>query len=204
MANSNSPRGLVPYAYAWGAPYNGAGRVYYVPVGNGTALYIGDPVAMVTASSDGNGVGVAEIASAGTGDFLIGSFVGICNSAGELVIPLLQSQTPYLAAAQAAYILVADDPNLLYWIQESGNMGSAAPGGGANLLAGSGSTVTSLSGWQLNSASLVHGGETFGTPSTWEQLRVMQALQQTDNSIGANAKWLVKINTHQQTYQVSL
>ncbi len=57
--------------------------------------------------------------------------------------------------------------------------------------------VTSLSGWQLNSASLTHVPETFGTPSTWSQMRVMQALQQIDNSIGANAKWLTKINTDQ-------
>ncbi len=86
MANSNSPRGLVPYAYAWGALHNGAGRVYYVPVGNATALFLGDPIAMISATSDGNGVGAVGIASAGAGDFLIGSFVGICNSAGELVI----------------------------------------------------------------------------------------------------------------------
>jgi len=40
MANANTPRGLQPYAYSWGAPYNGAARVYYVPAGNATALYL--------------------------------------------------------------------------------------------------------------------------------------------------------------------
>ena len=65
MANPNTPYGIRPYAYASGAPYNGAVQVYYVPVGNATALYLGDPVSVVTNSSDANGVPTAEIASAG-------------------------------------------------------------------------------------------------------------------------------------------
>ena len=41
MANANSPFGLRPYADSQGKYVSGAGRVYYVPAGNATALYIG-------------------------------------------------------------------------------------------------------------------------------------------------------------------
>lgn len=194
MANPNTPYGLRPYAYMSGAPWGGAVRTYYVPVGNATALYLGDPVNL-TYSSDGNGIPVAEIASAGAGHQILGVFLGISNNAGlpQNVITLLQSQTPYLAASQAAYIYVSDDPFLLYAIQEDSNGGAiasnSAAGANANLVAGSGSTVTSQSGWQLQSSSVTNTGSD-GT----KQLRIIQALQEVDNAIGTNCKWLVKIN----------
>ena len=202
MANINSPKGLQPIAYMSGAPWGGAVRTYWVPANNATALFMGDPVNLISNSSDANGVPGVVIASAGTGNQILGAFLGISNNAGLLVDPLLQSQTPYLAANQAAYVYVCDDPFLLYQIQEDSAGGTAmtanAAGGNANLVAGTGSTITSFSGWQLQSSSL---SQATGSDST-SQLRIIQALQQTGNSvgtsgspeIGVNAQWLVKIN----------
>ena len=193
MANANTPYGLRPYAYMSGAPYNGAVRTYYVPVGNGTALYMGDPVNLVAGSSDGNGVPVAEIATAGSGHQILGTFAGRSNNAGQATIPVLQGNNVYLPASTAAYIYVTDDPFLLYAIQEDSVGGAVtsnnAASANANLVAGSGSTVTSQSGWLLQSSSVVHAG----SDSTL-QLRIIQALQEIDVSIGAYCKWLVKIN----------
>lgn len=190
MANPNTPFGLRPYAYMSGAPYNGAVRTYYVPSGNATALYLGDPVVNITNSSDGNGVQSVGIATAGGGAKVLGAFMGISNNAGQSVITLQQTQTPYLAASQAAYVYVCDDPFLLYLIQEDsvgGSMVSGASGRNADLVSGSGSTVTSQSGWMLDSSTLQ-------TTSTL-QLRIIQALQETDNTVATSfAKWLVKIN----------
>lgn len=190
MANPNTPYGLRPYAYMSGAPYNGAVRTYYVPSGNATALYLGDPVMLVTNSSDGNGVQTAEIASAGNSAQVLGAFQGISNNAGQATITLQQTQTPYLAAGQAAYIYVSDDPFLLYCIQEDsvgGSMVSGASGRNANLVAGSGSTVSSMSGWMLDSSTLA--------TTAALQLRIIQALQEADNVVATSfAKWLVKIN----------
>jgi len=176
-----------------GAPYNGAVRTYYVPSGNGTALYLGDPVNLVAGSSDGNGVPTAEIATGGSTHQILGAFMGISNNAGRSVITLLQSQTPYLAASQAAYIYVCDDPFLLYAVQEDSVGGAITSNGAtsanANLIAGSGSTVTSQSGWLLDSSTV----SAVGSDSTL-QVRIIQMLQETDNAIGNYAKWLVKIN----------
>jgi hypothetical protein len=195
MANANAPRGIIPYAYRSGAPYNGAVRTYYVPVGNSTALYIGDPVILITNSGDGNGVQTVEIATAGStntgiGVAVLGSFAGISNNAGQTTIPLLQSQSVFLPAGQAAYVYVADDPTLLYWVQEDsvgGALASGAAGRNAPLVAGAGSTSTGYSGWQLQSSNL---------NTTALQMRIIQLLQEADNAIGVNAKWLTYINNH--------
>ena len=192
MANANTPFGLFPFAYAWGAPYAGAVRTYYVPVGNGTALYVGDPVIGITNSSDANGVPTAEIGTAGGGAYNLGVFVGVSNNAGLLTIPVLQSNPVYLPASTAAYIYVVDDPFVLFKIQEDSVGGAMVAGASfrnADLVAGSGSTVTGFSGWQLDSSTLQ-------TTNTL-QLRIIQALQEVDNAPGNFCKWLVKFNLHQ-------
>lgn len=189
MANANVPRGIQPYAYAWGAPWGGAVRTYYVPVGNATALYLGDPVQLVTNSSDGNGVQTAEIATAAGGNYILGAFMGRSNNAGQATIPVLQSSRVYLPAGEAAYIYVSDDPFLLYWAQEDsvgGAMVSGASGRNVDLVAGAGNTGTAQSGWQLDSSTLA-------VTATF-QMRIIELLQEVDNTIGVNAKWLTKIN----------
>ena len=191
MANANIPRGLQPYSYAWGAPWGGAVRTYAVPSGNATALFLGDPVKLITNSSDGNGIQNVVIGTAAGGAYSLGAFMGISNNAGLTTIPVLQNQTPYLPASTAAYVYVTDDPFLLYWAQEDsvgGAMVSGASGRNVDLIAGSGSTVTSQSGWQLDSSTLA-------TTNTL-QMRIIQAYQSVDNAIGVNAKWLVKFNLH--------
>lgn len=193
MANPNTPYGLRPYAFMSGAPYNGAVRTYAVPSGNATALFFGDPVNLIGNSSDGNGVANVVIATAGAGHQILGTFVGRSNSAGsQPIIPLLQSNFPYLPASTAAYVYVTDDPFLLYAAQEDGIGGamvSGAPGGNVEMVAGSGSTVTSQSGWQLDSSTLSQAGG----DSTF-QMRIIELLQEADNAVGLSAKWLVKIN----------
>ena len=66
---------------------------------------------------------------------------------------------------------------------------SASPsivGGWLAGIAGSGSTVTAQSGWQLDSSTVA---------TSALQMRIIQGLQEVDNTIGsANAKWLTTIN----------
>jgi hypothetical protein len=192
--NSNSPFGLQPMAYTSGAPYGGGVQVYYVPSSNATPLFLGDPLVALPGVADANGVPGVGIATAGASGVLTGAMQGIANNAGELVLPLLQSQTPYLPAGQAAYIYVADDPNLVFAVQEDSVGGALAAGAASSnidLVAGAGSVVSSLSGWQAQSSSL-------GTAATG-QLRILRAYQAIDNAIGANARWLCRINLHSIT-----
>lgn len=204
MANASVARGLIPYRDRSGAPYNGAANIYYVPAANATALYVGDPVQMLSASADGNGIPAVRIITAGNGTDtpiatygIIGSVVGRVVG-GEPVIPITRDSTVYIPALTAAYILVADDPFLLFEVQENGNMAGATPTAGSvpgpgknvDLVSGTGSTTTGYSGWTLGSASLSVNAL---------QMRVIRMLEQADNVLGTNAKWLTSINLHQLT-----
>jgi hypothetical protein len=185
--NANTPRGLVPYAYTWGAPFANAVSVFYVPATDDNNLFVGDPVVFTQTTADANGVPGITIGEAGD-HAITGVFLGVANNAGELVIPVLQSQPVYKPALQAAYVYVGWDPNLLYWIQDDGGGGPLAntSGGGqlADLVAGAGSTYTGFSGWQLDGTTVGSG----------HQLSIIQALQEIDNYVGAiHAKWLVRI-----------
>ena len=197
--NPNTPRGLVPYAYTWGAPYAGAVDVFYVPSGNATALYVGDPVVFTQNSADAQGVPAIQIASAGSTNKITGVFMGRANNANELLLPVLQSNSVYLPASTAAYVYVAWDPNLLYWAQEDSVGGSMAytSGGGntASLVAGAGSTYTGFSGWQIQSSSVTTG----------TQVAIIKPLPEIDNVVSStvtftNAKWLIRIVQRLPTY----
>lgn len=189
MANANIARGLIPYRQQTGAPFNGAGRIYYVPSSYGTALYVGDPV-IPTGTNDANGVPGIVLASAGGGNYMIGSVIGIANG-GDPTIAVTRDMPVYHPASTAQYLLIADDPATLFQIQEDGNMGATATMGNADLVSGTGSTYSGYSGWQLSSASL-------NTTSTL-QLRILELLNEADNAVGTNAKWLVRINLHSLT-----
>ncbi len=189
MANANVPRGLYNPRHRNGAPYNGGGRIYHVPASYGTALYIGDPVIIVTDASDANGIQTVARASAGGGAYAIGAIIGMA-SRPEAV--WTQDKGLYRPASTLGYVLVADDPDLLFEIQEDsvgGVMTIGAVGRNADLIAGSGSAVTGWSGFQLDSSTLQ-------TTNTL-QLRIVDALRAPDNDPGDTyAKWLVSINLH--------
>lgn len=189
MANANTPRGLIPYKYATGQPYNGAANIYYVPSTYATALYLGQPL-IATGASDANGIPVVQTATAGATNYILGPMVGIVDG-GNPVVTVTQGLPIYHTASTSQYILVADDPNLLFWAQEDsvgGAIDQTASGTkNIDLVAGAGSTVTGYSGWMLDSS-------TIGTGSTL-QMRIVQGLQESDNTMGsAYAKWLVRLN----------
>ena len=187
MANSNAPRGLVPYKYASGAPYNGAGNLYRIPSGDSNNYFIGDPV-LPAGTCDANGIPDVTIATGGTSDLLLGPFISIDNG-GDPVIAVTRDLPIYRQASVTQYILVADDPNLLFWVQEFGNMGTTSTVmNNVNLTAGAGgSTITGFSSWQLVSTASTSAGY---------QMRVRRLLMEADNVVGTNAKWLCSINQH--------
>lgn len=191
MANKNTPKGLIPVQRIDGSPYSGQANVYSVPVGYGTALYIGLPL-IATGASDANGIPVAQIATAAGGNYTIGPMVGIVDG-GEQVVAVTRDMPIHHPASTNQYILVADDPDLIFESQEDGVGGAitVASAGTKNidLIAGAGSTITGFSGWMLDSS-------TINTTNTL-QCRILRAVQRPDNELGsAYAKWLVKINLH--------
>src|SRR5690606_28305518 len=156
-------------------------KYYFASAG---AIYVGDPVALGT-TGDTEGVPGVVIATAGATNPILGVVVGVVPDPDNL------SRT-YLPASTAGYLLVADDPDILYEVQEDSLVSTLAAtdiGGTANLIAGSGNTLTGLSGWELDSSE--------ADADATDQLLILGLAQRPDNVIGDHAKWLVKIDLPQ-------
>ncbi|WP_299477008.1 hypothetical protein [uncultured Paracoccus sp.] len=182
MANADTPFGLRPVRHRNGAPYNGAATRYYVPASDSTALFIGDPV-IFAGSADANGVASVTRASAAGGAYMLGPVVA--------VEPVTADSLPYRAASTERYVWVADDPDLVFEIQEDsvgGALAAADIGLNADIVIAAGSTATGRSGVELDTS-------TKATTNTL-QLRILGLVQRPDNEVGANAKVLVTINLH--------
>lgn len=192
MANSNAPYGLRPLRYASGAPYNGAFREYFATGATG-AIFKGDPVVMAgsanTSEVQGRAPGTlptVTVGLAGDGDPILGVCVG--------VLPADRESLTYRADSTNRIILVADDPDLIFVGQcdAAGTAWAATDVGSyANLLAGSGSTATGLSGFTLDTTD----GPDAADPSN--QLLIRALYSHPQNEIGAYGQWEVMINNHQ-------
>jgi hypothetical protein len=181
MANADAPRGLAPYGYRNGKPYTGAANKYHVPASDETALLINDPVKLA-GSADATGR-YATVTRAAAGDPILGVVVGIDA-------PLADS-TIYRVASVATYVLIADDPDLIFEIQEDsagGALTANSVGLNADLVAGTGSTFTGMSGFELDSS-------TADTTASLD-FQIIGLSPREDNVLGTNAKWLVKPNNH--------
>lgn len=186
MANTNAPTGLRPVRYRSGAPYNGACNTYSVPASDGTALFVGDPV-IIAGSADANGVPTITRATAAGGAYISGVVVGFEPLRTDLSVISRVAST-------LRNVFVADDPSLIYEIQEDAIGGALAVtdvGLNVDLIATqAGSTTTGKSGWSADTS-------TKATTNTL-QLRIEGFVQREDNEVGvANAKILVSINLHQ-------
>lgn len=186
MANADSAFGLRPVRYLSGAPYNGAANKYYIPsTDTDAAAYIGS-VVKLTGGADADGIPVVTSNVAATNPV-----VGVVVS----VVPETADSLIYRANSTSRYVMVADDPNLLFEVQEDstgGALAATAAGGTCPLAAfTSGSTTTGLSATELDSSLLSEVSDTD------DDVRIIQLVQRPDNEIGTNAKWLVRLNIHQ-------
>lgn len=190
MANADTPFGLKPVRHRNGAPYNGAARVYSVAAGNATAIFVGDLVTAAGTAQTIDGVVYQDVVQSATGDVFQGVVVG--------VLPDTQDSLKYRAASTRRLVLVADDPDLQFEIQEvSGGTPLTANdiGLNANIVVGSGSTATGMSGMELNN----------GTEAVTNTLdvKIMGFVNRVGNEIGEHAKWLVALNRHRFANQVA-
>lgn len=182
MANVDRPAGARPVRYLGGAPYNGAATPYSVDSSNATAIFVGD---FMIREADGN---VAPYT--GTGG---GNLIGVCVAAGTDAQTYATPDTlsrRYLAAATAGTVLIADDPDIVFEIQEDdAGTALAATDAGANadVLATAGSTTTGQSAHEIDRSTI---------NTTAAQLRLIRLVPREDNAIGDFAKWEVMINEH--------
>ena len=197
MANVDAAFGLRPIRHRNGAPYNGAANPYYKPASYGTAMFVGDP-AIVTGTSN-----TANVERPGLGDFIPGTLpevnvatAGATNDITGIVIGFGANpdalERAYSPASTEDIVWLADDPDLVFEVQEDSVGGALAAtdvAQNADLAAGAGgSTVTNFSSWELDS-------NTANTTNTL-QVRIERLVSRADNEIGNQAKWEVSILQH--------
>ncbi len=197
MPNVNAPFGARPVGSLNGAPYNGRITQYAVPASDGTAIYLGDFVKLVGTSSFVNGQALPNVAQAATGDVMVGVVVG--------VLAETQASTIYRAASTLRVLLVADDPNALFEMQQvsTGTPLTANDVGlNANFVVAAGSTVTGFSGTTIDNT-------TEATTNTLD-LKIVGMPPEVDNDYGsavgtgaASSRFLVRINRHQYVNQLA-
>ena len=184
MANTNAPFGLRPVRYLSGAPYNGAVNRYYFPSTDSNGPnYIGQLVKPAgSASVDGY---MTVSGNVTTADLVLGPIVAI--------EPVSRDSKVYREDDTACYVDVADDPNLVFEVQDNGASALSAGnvGNTADLtsLTG-GSTVTGLSSTVISCATATASGD--GT----EDVLIVGLRNLPDNEYGTYAKWLVRLNNH--------
>jgi len=180
MANANAPFGLRPVRDGSNRPWTGGGNTYYVDAAHATALYVGDPV-IITGEADAAGIPAVDIATAGATNRWTGAIVGF-QVQGQTV-PTINGG-PYLPASTAGYVIVEDDPNVIFAVQAS-TVAAADLEANSILASGTGSRITG-SGWYVDTG-------TKGTSATY-QVRIVGVVQSPDNAPGQYCKILVRNN----------
>ncbi len=191
MANANTPFGLAPIEYADGSPWNGQVRQYCITSADANAFAIGDPV-VLAGGADTAGIATVTLATPGSG--LLGVIVGMGGTVygGASVDPNNLNTTVIPATkTRAYYVLVCDDPSVVFEVQEIGTgtaLTAAEVGFNANLVAGTNNGY--VSGWLLTNT-------TEASTSTLDvKLLGLSQKPGGTNVFGAYAKWRVMINNH--------
>lgn len=192
MANANRASGLSPVGQLNATAMSFSTRTYFIPSTDSNAYAIGDPVASL-GSGDAAGVPGVILATAGSGNALRGVIIATRGvKYGSSYVDPTSLDTTIIPASKtkAYYVTVMDDPYALYEIQEDSVGGAIATTNvtkNGNLVSGVNSGF--VSGWQLQSSSVATGSTL--------QLKLFGVIQRPDNTVGANAKWLVMINNHE-------
>lgn len=200
MANTNSPRGLIPVSNATGAPYNGATMQFLHAVGDSQAIYVGD-IVTATGTSVFITIGGSQMSFPIAAQFATGGIEdGVC-----IGVDYITRDSPvYAPASTQVVITVAVDPDMLCLVQD---VNSGTPltandiGLNCDIVVNQGSTVTGYSAMALNNGSEA-------TTNTLD-VKIVGQLQSPGNDFGdtvsagaAAGQWLVKLNRTRLSNQV--
>lgn len=196
MANLVAPRGFVPSRYLDGSPWNGAVNMYVVLSTEGNQINPGDTVKSA-ANADANGIPAVTKITNGTDTargVVISCLVANPNNPSLVGTNLdLTVQNIPASKSKNYYVLVADDPNILFEIQDDGITTANLVATSANKNASY--TVTNPTSPQQNSASVILSSSIAVTQAL--PLKLFGLVQKPNNAFGANATWLVKLNQHE-------
>ena len=195
MASVSRINGLRPVKMITGAPYNGQANLYFVPSSNSDVIMVGDVVKLAGDARSPTGAPTVARHAGGATEAAVGVVVGILfTGVGDAanVPPVTDLNTPvYRRASTDRYLLVADDPNLVFEAQTMGaTLATADIGLNAEVDVTAGSTTSGASGMAVD---LSTKAATATLP-----LKVLGFPNRPDNNIGdAFTNVYVLINNHQ-------
>lgn len=180
MANANTPFGARVIKKLDGSPWTGALTRYYVPSTDATAIFIGDAVEVTGAAHSDYTPIVARLTHAG--DSARGIMVAIDTYPEDLNLN-------YRKASTGMHVLVCDDPNIIFEMQEdaAATLVAADAGGNVDITVTAGSTASGRSAMVLASASI---------NTTASQVRLLRLSNKPGNVVGQYAVWECMWNEH--------
>lgn len=195
MANTDAAFGLRPVRYASGAPYQGQSNAYFATGATGQ-IARGDPVTL-TGTTNPSAFGEYEtgtlqqvsLATAGDGN----PIVGVCVA----VLPVTRESLTYRVTSTDRIIMVADSPDLIFWVQadddaDSTDWAVTTSGLFANLASATADTTYGISQWELDGSD--------NPDSDYSNQVFLKGLAPIrGNELGPFAIWEVQINLHQYT-----
>lgn len=197
MANSVTPFGLIPRKNLHSQPYSGGIMQFSTPVGDATAIFIGDLVKLAGTSQFVNGIILNDVIQAATGNVFAGVVTGFQADTRDSLL--------YRAASTIRVALVETDPNAEFEIRQvAGGTPLTANDVGlnANVVVAAGSTFTGQSGMALDNT-------TEATTNTLD-LKITGMPSRPDNDPGSavgtgadSSTFFVRINRHQFTNQIA-
>lgn len=185
MANVTQAFGFRPVRFANGAPWNGQTQRCYISSAYATALYIGDPVLWTTtlAQKDATAmyptINLAPVTSGAV-------YRGVITSFEPLADNLTLQYNP-ISTERWAEVCMA--PDVVFQIRDDGSGTPAKVFAGQNAItvAGSGNTITGLSGYSMDAS----------TPTTTQahNVHIIGLSDIADNELADYAIWDVLLNT---------
>lgn len=154
MASVSRINGFRPVKMITGAPYNGQANLYFVDSSNTDVIMVGDVVKLEGSSRSPSGAPTVARHAGGAAEAAVGVVTGILfTGVGDTsnVPPVTSLDTPvYRAASTNRYLLVADDPNLVFEAQFNGAFVVGDVGQNCEVDVSAGSTSTGASGMSID------------------------------------------------------
>jgi hypothetical protein len=181
MANSDAAFGFRPIGRN-GGPYNGPLHRVYVPSSDTTtAIFTGD-IVKLGGSASTDGYATVTVVTA-VGDIPYGVVTGVEANPTNLGL----TYKPAGAVAGGNYLKVVLCDEAIFEVQSDGVMTATDVGGNIDYVLGAGSTVTGMSGYEIDASAL--------TTATGDVLQVQGFVDRPDNDLTlTNSKVIVKFN----------
>ena len=186
MANIDAAFGLRPIRHFNGSPWNGATKKYLVEDNYGTAVFVGDPVAITGSAGSDDALGHYSPVNVISGNSDAEVITGVVTSIDPILTDLSKT---YIPASTGGYVNVCVDPTVVYAIQDdaSATLDGDDIGMNALIVTGTGSTVTGLSAFELDAAETPTNNASYNCT-------ILGVHNIEGNALGVNCIWEVLLN----------